>query len=315
MRIAIVDQTGTCKTLVDKGYDCFLGSLQEKADGYFCGQLTPTNGTKPVANSCTAALRFSLDPDCLREYLDAVDCPPGKTESHVYGLFNGKDFSELIEVSYSDRFMNREVGPKLGFTCGTALKIQTDLTLALPQFKDIRESLESMNYRGEICLGINSDFEIVEILFGHFPGHFSLFAELSLNRIQDILEFIFGEIFNCPLREGLAVCNLVTKFPFPSYGDSRILAPKNAEAHLWRMFYPTNQEKILVTAQGNTLREAKQRVYRSIKNMLSYADELQYRSDFFNNKHFLLTLDEFEKMLPQSRKEFKKQEQPITANI
>tara|TARA_R100000306_G_scaffold20824_1_gene24734 strand:+ start:4829 stop:5737 length:909 start_codon:yes stop_codon:yes gene_type:complete len=299
MRIALIDQTGTCRTIADKGYDCFLGSLEENADGYFCGQLTHTNGTGPVANSCTAMLRFSLEPEMLHEYLHALGCSGKDPVSYVYGLFNGKEFSDLIEVSFSGRFMNHEVGPHLGFTCGTAIKISEDFGAAIPQYTNVLESLSSMNYRGEVCFGIAKNFELVNLTFGHFYGHFALFAELALNKVQDILEFIFGEVITCPLRDGIALGNLVTKYPFPAHGEGRITAPRNAETHLWRMFYPINQEKVLVTAHGKTLREAKQRVYRSINNMASYDDTIQYRSDFYRNEDFLLVEEDFKAMLPR----------------
>lgn len=296
MKIAIVDTIGTARYVMDHGHDTFLGTPEDKADGYFLGQISNTNGAALVANSCVAAQRFAVDPEQWQLFLDALGVSTAPPITEIYALFNGREFSDWLEISHSQRFMNSDVGPEVGFTCGTALKIKDDLPVAIPQFPQLQAALAGMGYRGQVLLGITKNFELATLNIGHFFGHFSLFCEMAMNRMQDILEFIFGEVVTCPVREGVAFANLVTKQPFPSAGQGHISAPKPAESHLWRMFYPVAQEKVLITAHGIHYWEARVRVYRTLDKMRELNTDLQYRTDFFRNDKLLFTKSELKEL-------------------
>lgn len=305
MRIAIIDSTKTAKCVWDHTDGNVLNGLQD-VEGVLVDDVLfnlPLVDV-PVGNTSIAIKNLLLNPQLQGPVYDHIGVVPGDSISQIYALFNGKEFSEFLEVSHSEYFMTHDVGPRVGFTTGVGLRVGNEIYDAIPALSRLRDFLTKSEYRGEVCCSVAENFLLTDIRVGHFVGHFSLFSELAKCSTNDLLEFIFGKVASCTLYDSIGVSNLVTLPPFPSGGlqPQVIHAPKGAEKHLWRI--PRfNSEAVLVTCHGLYLQEARKRVRRTIENIRMNAPDLQYRVDYGYNARFVLTGGEYEKMkeIPQRK--------------
>jgi hypothetical protein len=270
----------------------YLGYNHEAGGLFMEDPMTPLMWKdKMYANTCIPVQNLILNKD-LREAFNAelgVEVAPAA--SQLFMLFNGTEFSDILEVSYSDRFMNNEVGPKLGFITGVGLKVPDDINDSVPQLRKLKEMLKLMNYRGEVAIGLSERFTVTGVHFGHLYGHWALFSEICKNSVQDMLDFIFGTFPKIELHDSLAIGNVVSQPPFPNVIDNvngSIHAPKDAEKHLWRVILGGSLEIALVAIHGTYLGEARKRIRRTLNNMLRYSDTLQYRTDYGYNATFVV---------------------------
>lgn len=297
MKVAIIDSTNTAKCVWDHAVGNSLNNLLD-VEGIFLDEvmfnLPPTD--LPVANSCVAIKNLILNPQMQKPVFDHIGVVPGESVSTVFALFNGKEFSDFLEVSFSERLMTQNVGPKVGFTTGVALKVGQEIYDAVPALIRLRDFLTRSEYRGEILIHLAENYLITDIRVGHFFGHFALFSELAKCSTSDLLDFIFGRLPTCSLYDSVGIANLVSLSPFPSGSlyPQQIHAPKGAEKHLWRI-QRGNSETVLITCHGLYLQEARKRVRRTIENICLNFPDLQYRVDYGYNARFVLAGTAYEK--------------------
>jgi len=281
MKIGLIPDKGFISALVDQCEGCGYGI----GDGYVAENvLCKIPASMPVANTSVGVQNLLLHSELMEQlYYNELRFSRQPAVSTLFAFFNGDRFSDFLEVVYSERLMTGEIGPRIGFASGVGIKLKTDPTAALVSLSRIRDVLKQLNYFGEILLEISADYQITFLRFGHFYGHFALFAELSYQSPQELIEFIFGQGHKAELKNMISVANLISQQPFPliiQNSQGSIVAPRSAENHLWRMRVMNMVEIVLHTTQGSFLGEAKKRWYRTINNMSRHNDELQYRNDF-----------------------------------
>lgn len=246
-------------------------------------------------NTCTAVRNLLSQEKLEKEFYQELDITIGKPISYLYGFIGDKGFSDLLEVSYSTRFMAGNVGPMLGFVQGTAIPTTSEIKQAFPQLVQIEQALKAIEYKGEITIGCSADYTICDIQYGHQTGMFALFTELSQLSPQANYEWCLGVGDKCLVHEdGVSVCTLLSNspFPVPSPRPTTIVAPIGAERHLYRTdFY--SHEVSYVATWGTSIIEAKRRTNRTIINCLSFNPYLQYRIDFGYKQQFVLSQQKY----------------------
>lgn len=244
----------------------------------------------PIINSCPAVAAILTIPDSLRKFNKVYDIQPGYAKTYLYGFIGPREVSDLLEMTFTTRFLTGDVGPQVGFVQGTGIACSNDVFLAIPALPSIIEGLQALDYRGEITLGITPDFRVCDIMFGHFTGGFVLYNELARNNIQDSYEFCVDVGGPTKLHQkAISVCTLLSypKFPHDLTVGVSIKAPSSADKHLYRM----NQGETEVAysaAWGGDIFEAKRRCRKTIDNCAGYNKDIQHRIDYGYEQEFVL---------------------------
>jgi len=295
MKIAIMD-----KSVVDHTDGNVFGANRD-CDALFVDDplLTPRLEGILTANTCIGVRNLIVSEELRKNFEDFLGLDKKSPPiSSLYSLFNGKDFSDFLEVHYSKHFLTGEVGPEVGFVTGVGLKVTDDIYQAIPQLNKLKSMLISMKYQGEVLLTVTKNYTLSNVNFGHYYGHFALYAECAKCSVQTLLDFVFGKGVPCELYDSCCIANLVSQQPFPTRINTStgpINAPKGAEKHLWRIPIESG-EIVLIVVHGNYLLEAKKRMRRTLENMRSYSDSIQYRIDYGNYCHFVLCQEKYEKL-------------------
>jgi len=154
-----------------------------------------------------------------------------------------------------------------------------------------------MDYKGEVKLGVTADFQLCLMDFGHMPGLMAMYQEIAKGGLDMVLRFLAGEADTCTLHPALVVCNMVSRLPFPVLTKTgAIKAPPSAEKHLWRIALAEG-EIVFALAHGTSVKEIKNRLYSTIRNMLNYDKSLQYRVDAAHKVTFVLAAPKWETAL------------------
>ena len=252
----------------------------------------------PCINTCIAVQNMMARPELEKAFYKELGLVAAPVASFLYGFVGPKGFSDLLEISYSTRFMSGDVGPTLGFTQGTALPVPEEVYEAFPVLKDIEKTLIDLEYAGEIALGCTPDYKICTMLFGHQTGMFALYTELSQLSAQANFEWCFGKGTSCRLHvNGVSVTTLLSNssFPVPSPKASEVIAPVGAEKHLYRVQFGLH-EVAFVATWGTDMGEAKRRARRTIENCISFNPELQYRIDYGYKERFILSQQKYSQL-------------------
>lgn len=249
-------------------------------------------------NTCVAVRNLLTNADLERQFLEQLDIKPSTAVSFLYGFVGPKGFSDLLEVSYSTRFMSGDVGMSLGFVQGTGIPTDKEVRNAFPQISKIEKALVDIEYSGEIVLGCTSDYTICDIKYGHQTGMFALFTELSVLPPQANYEWCLGRGEKCTLHpEGISVCTLLSNSPFPAPAvqPTTLIAPVGAERHLYRLVF-NSHEVAFVSTWGTSVMEAKRRTRRTIENCVSFNPFLQYRIDYGYKEKFVFSQERYKKL-------------------
>lgn len=296
--IGITNGTGEAKCLADHAENVVIGT-QGDIEAVFADHPMIELGELPevpLANTCVAVQNAILNEPLREGLFEAWKVKVGPGKSTFYSLFNGQEFGDWLEVSYSSRFMTGGVGPNVGFVHGAGIKV-VGVEEALPSLGEIKKALQGFEYRGQVMLHVNESFELTGINFGHYYAHWAIYSELCKNSNMEMLDFIFGKFQSCELYDSVCVANLVSLCPFPSLGlqNQSIHAPKNAEKHLWRVPRGAS-ETVLCAVHGDNVHEARRRLRRTIENMLQSSPELQYRTDYGFGLGFVLAKEQYTKL-------------------
>lgn len=292
MKLAVVTQTGIGNILADKCEDIVVGRVeQEDALNISDNILVPIKGE--ALNYSIGAQAIALNPEMREQVYEKLSLTKEKTISRISALFNGQRFSPWVEVSYSPRFMDGEVGPDIGFACGVSCLVDFPLEDALPQFHGVVDFIAGLNYRGQVTLDIGEGCVITGFMLGFSPAIFAMMCEASKLGVRDMLEFASGSVAHCEYYESLIVSNLISRSPFPALiPQERIRAPASAERHLWRM-RTGPVEPVLVTVHGDYYGTCHKRMTGTIINLLQFDSYLQYRSDPGKSRQMVLTADKW----------------------
>jgi hypothetical protein len=249
-------------------------------------------------NTCVAVRNLLTNTQMEEAFLAELNIKPGPSASLLYGYIGPKGFSDLLEVSYSTKFMSGDVGQNLGFVQGTGIPASPDIRMAFPQINKIEKALIDIEYKGEIVLGCAADYTICDIKYGHQTGLFALFTELSVLPPQANFEWCLGKGEKCSLHsDGVSVCTLLSNspFPVPSPQPTTLIAPVGAERHLYRLVF-NSHEVAFVSTWGTSIMEAKRRTRRTIENCVSFNPFLQYRIDYGYKERFIFNADRYKEL-------------------
>lgn len=296
MRIGLIAQ-GAEKAICEHTKEVVLGidDLTEAVLVEYPGTYVPD---LPSINTCLAVRNMKAQPKLEEMFQSELGVVNSTIDSFLYGFFNGKNFSDLLEVSYSTRFMAGDIGASIGFVQGTAIPATNEVFAAFPELTQIQTGLNEIEYRGEITLGCTRDFHISDIKFGHQTGLFALFTELSQLAPQANYEWCLGIGHECKVHEdGISVCTLISNppFPVPTSETVPLIAPVGAEKHLYRV-NAMSHEVAYVATWGVDLVEAKRRTRRTIENCVSFNPNLQYRYDYGYKERFVFSQEKYQKL-------------------
>lgn len=296
MRLGLIADTAT-KAICEHTKEVVVG-VDELTEAVIVEHpYTHINDIKTI-NTCIAVQNMYARPNLREAFFQELGIHNSVATSFLYGYVGPKGFSNLLEVSYSTRFMAGEVGPSLGFVQGVAIPTGSEVRNAFPKINEIEKALIELEYVGEITLGCAKDYSICSILFGHQTGMFSLFTELSQLSPQANYEWCLGYGEACLVHaDGVSVCTLISNspFPIPSSKETNIIAPVGAERHLYRV-QSNPHEVAFVSTWGKSLIEAKRRTRRTIENCVSFNPELQYRIDYGYKEQFVLSQERYSKL-------------------
>ncbi len=249
----------------------------------------------PLLNTNLAVRNLISTPALQAEFHQVLGLVEGFAVTYLYGFMSKERLGDLLEMTYSTRFLAGEIGSQLGFVQGTGLACSSDTKMAVRQLTEVEGMLQSMKYRGEILLGVTRDYQICSLQFGHFTGGFALFTELATANPQAFYEWCLGEEEEPHLYEqSVSVCTLLSYPPFPyntEVGFS-IKAPSGAERHLYRMSIDRCEVAYSAT-WGKDIFEAMRRCRKTIDNCRAYNKEIQYRIDFGRRQKFLLNQEKW----------------------
>ena len=279
-----------------------VGSIQE-ADAVFADSVMfPGDEFKlPVVNTSTAARGLLLDNNSRKALGQLIKLEPEKpTKSIIYGLTHLGTMSDLIEVSFTSRLMNDNCGPIVGMSTAVAIKLDVaTLVDAIPQYSAVKKLLADIEYSGEFAIGLSEDYAATEFNLGHSANFYPIFAEICKHKVVEQVEFMLGNMEVCELYDAISVACLVSHHPYPlaiSLPAPVIRVPQTAEKHLWRNPWGIS-EFVIVTTHGRVFREARTRLYRTIGNITQMAPLVQFRTDLGKNIGFVLSQDNFTKLL------------------
>jgi hypothetical protein len=301
MKVAIVSTIGELESVVGHGTMATVGRTEDTTALMLESPLLPLDENLLMINGSIEIQNYLLNPNIHKAINEQLGITGEPGCSSLYGFWNGEKFSDWLEVCFSLKLMSGNVGVEAGFTTGTALRVDCEAKLALPQIELIEKFLKETSYKGEVLLTITKDFKVTRLGFGHFYGHFGLYTELSrLGKVDGILEFLGGIQPELILGDALGIGNIVSLPPFPwkipQVKSRVILAPQSAEKHLWRIRNEQLQF-VYVTVRGLSLIEAKRRMRRTMDNMASYNPDIQYRIDYgHSTSSFVLGLETYQRM-------------------
>jgi len=312
MKYAIKEVVGEIGTLQDKSQDV-TSNINENTKMLMVEHpLAEYPEDILVANSCAGLKTPMLSAPMKNALYKSMNFSKEKTVNVVYGFFNGKEFSDMLELWISNKLFNHEVGsPCIHGITGGGYKVTTDLELALPQFEALKNFLKTVHYRGEVSLGVSNTSMITDFYCGHNSPAFACYTEIHKTNTQkdapvvtNILEFISGEKPACKLFPSLVLFNRVSVAPFPYIlGDlagKPIKVPDSAERHVWKV-RAFRQETALVLSHADAVQVAQSRIRNSINNMKNYEGELQYRTDFGVGMKFTFSADAHKIAVEKSR--------------
>lgn len=305
MKIGVIPSQGTIYGLIDHLNNVQLGDTD--VDALMVEHVqTPLVDGKSYINT-SRGLQTFLVVDAVREpYLKALDYTPrAKEVSALYCLFNGKDFSDWLELSYSKRLMNNDVGPEFSFITGVGLKPNCVVEEAVKGIDALKQLLLDTEYKGEVYIGITKDYKICNIKFGHLYSCFAMFYEICENkRCDGVLGFLLGDTNECKLSDHIVVSNIISKAPFPymQKKTSSYTLPNITEAskQTWNI---SNKlcTYALIVSKGEYLSEARRRLRRTLYNMAKYDTELQYRTDYGLRREFVLSRERYKELADRCR--------------
>ena len=244
----------------------------------------PVPDDKEVFNSSDLVRLLSLDKSSHDMFKKEFNLSGNPSVSAVYCLIR-KDgiVSPPVEIAFSRRFMNGEVGPQIGFAHGCALPVPQD------SVKDLTDYL-SGKYAGELAVEFDARKKPCKVSFGHMPHYMCMYAEFFSMKIDILLDWLTEGIDELPeMRKGVAICNAVSSPPFPSpLPNEAVKASPGGERHIWRVVIG-DKNLALVTAHSDKIPSAdshhspfaqcRKRLYRTINELRKYNDFIQYRTD------------------------------------
>jgi hypothetical protein len=247
----------------------------------------------PAINTCIGAKILERSTEHMGKFLQDAGFSQDSPSTFLYGILSPNKVSDWIELNADNRFMSGGVGPTCGLVQACALPCGDDIYAAFPSLELVVDMLHQIQYSGEICIGVNKQFELCNIIFGHCTAGFALFSELATQSPQSTLEFAFGNRDSCSLhKDSIAICTLLSYPPYPYSVDYNfsIMAPRQAEKHLYR-FQSGACELAYASSAGEQLFEARRRLRRTLENCKGYNDNLQYRIDAGQRLSFVYSQD------------------------
>lgn len=247
--------------------------------------IADNKSTEIGINNSAPSQALKLSKQLREEFHEELGAS-GTARNYLYTAFNGVQFAPWVEIIPYTHMMNDNVGKEIGFSGGIAAPINRE-----PDFlADVASVLGTLDYRGEIALGVNEEGGLASVFLGHHIGFFSLYSEIV--RADMFVKFLIGELeeltaYNCV---ALAVTLSTEGFPFiaPKY---RVQIPVNAEKHFWRMPYSKELDLfVIMSLHDGSISTVRRRFFNYIGNVSAKPGALQYRTDIGRRSTFLYAI-------------------------
>jgi hypothetical protein len=247
----------------------------------------------PCINSSRPFLALAGNPEMQKSFNEIHGIVRAYPRSYLYGFISRTGLSDMIEMVCSNRFMSGDIGPQINSVQGCGIKCTEDLSLALPDLSELLDTIIKMEYIGEICFGITSDYKICEVQFGHHTMGMALYNEIASCSLDENYEWCLGCGSGGTLHDnGVSLATLLSYPPYPysTLSPFSIKAPTGAEKHLYRIA-EGSCELAYVGAWGKDIFEAKRRCRKTIDNCKNYNKDIQHRIDYGHKLEFILSHD------------------------
>jgi hypothetical protein len=246
----------------------------------------------PAINTCPGVRALAINREWEAEFRSIHNVKDAYPATFLYGFISASGLSDMMEMTYSTRFLTGEIGPQVTFSKGTGLKCVEDLGQAVPDLPALVKSLVEIEYRGEIAFGITKDFHICAVRFGNFPLGFALYTEISKFSPQDNYEWCLDVGEAGRLNDSISVATLLSypDYPYDTSTPLSIKAPASAEKHMYR-FMVDATEVAYSAAWGEDIMEAKRRCRKTIDNCRNYNKDIQYRIDYGYKESFIISAE------------------------
>lgn len=234
--------------------------------------------------------KLELDPEYAKKvYSTLVKLPEEELEEGIsislQGWFNGETFINLFVYTVNkDRFMEGDKGSN---SChmGCISWLSQEDKLISTTLMELIPLLLKVNYLGPLTINF-----IIQESRVKFKGFVSRF---TYDQMESLTELIKGTLFDfiysvattkgmdpkAYLEYSMSVRLSVPPYPYefelPRTSEELFIDPR-AERHIW--LSKVNNVLGCVTARGESVRECKRRVYRTIQN-LELRQDVQYRRD------------------------------------
>ncbi len=298
MNVGVIPSHGAIFGLIDHLNNVHLGINDVDAVIVEHPQTPIQEGVNYI-NTSAGLQNFLISEEIQDAFLADMEVDKTAREvSTLYALFNGKNFSDWLEVSFSRRFMNKDVGTQAGFITGAGLVADESIFDAVRGLRALRDFLSKAGYKGEVSVGVSKDLTICSLRFGHFYSYFAMFYEICTNKSNDgVLKFLMGESGECKLLDRIVVANVVSKAPFPymvklDQPDISVPTMSDYGKHIWCVKNATSKY-LLVVANGEFLEEARRRLRRILYGLVKYDRDLQYRTDFGLRRKFAINQEKY----------------------
>lgn len=263
---------------------------------------------KPLGNAPTSLTLVSKEPKnlLLKSYIEerGNELVPCIVQDRVEGVeistegwFNGKDwvlpFNHTLEKK---RFMEGDKGPNTG-CMGNVVWVTEGDKLVSAALKPLTPLLRRVGYVGPIdvnCIVAEDGPYFLEWTARFGYDAFWALAELVRMPLFDFLWGIaVGTLKQVPMHQEYAIAVRLSIPPWPHKeevlgGLQYLDIPEEAMRHVWLSdvalkdgrFVTAGVDGVLgaVSARGTDIREARRRVYRTVKNIVGHPD-VQYRAD------------------------------------
>lgn len=257
--------------------------------------------SQTMVNYSDLSRQFMAEPEKRQRFLDLLGCPKEPAVTQLFSLWNGATWAEWMECNYSGRLMNGDVGPSIGFVCGAGHSAKWEPKDALVNLADVEDFLREIEYRGEVLLGVSSDFHICDIRLGHASGIMSMYSEIGKLSLAQLYLWADGRDEIVPeVHDSCVVANMASLSPFPGnvqVATGKLKAPASAEKHLWRLNM-AGAEPVIVTCHGPNVVVARNRVMQTMANIARVHPEVQYRTDAATGGRFYFNLVVDQRQLP-----------------
>lgn len=305
MNLSLIPHHGHIHALQSKISNSRIGVDPDTEKVLFESIETPIEiaGNKEYANSSVGIQSIQQIPEAQDRVNKELSIQDGRIGTAIYTVSNGSNFADWIEIDFSLKMFSGNIGPNVIFTQGCGMKLDINPLDAVARLASLRDTIEKLEYRGEVLVLINENFTINSVLFGHNFGPMAILSELSALPVSNIINFIFGTSNTLKLQDDIVVGNLVWQIPYPALPPRLLppmVAPVAAEKHIWRVHENSHELALLMSKGNGAYKNCWTRIGYTLRNIKLSNPYICHRNDYGSSRRsFLFSQERFNQFLNQ----------------